>query len=112
MRKSYDERFNKWAADVRLAGQGFKRGSGHGRDKNKMIFLILGRKFLSGFAGAGWNYCFPGFNTLLAFSAPEDLARRCAFLCETNIEMRTLVAYCGWQKIDMETLETLETKYT
>lgn len=67
---------------------------------------------MSGFAGAGWNDCFPGFDTLLAFSAPQDLARRCAFLCETNIEMRTLVAYCGWQKIDMETLETLETKYT
>lgn len=53
-------------------------------------FFDSWEEVLSGFAGAGWNYCFPGFNSLLAFSAPEDLARRCAFLCKTNIEMRIL----------------------
>lgn len=48
-------------------------GGGFCRDCRRRLELVL-----------SW------FNSLLAFSAPEDLAWRCAFLCKTNIEMRTL----------------------
>lgn len=64
---------------------------------------------MSGFAGAGWNYCFLVLSPLLAFSAPEDLGRHCAFSLQDKHRDAYLEAYCGWQKIDMETLET---KYT
>lgn len=38
-----------------------KGDQGQGGNKNKMIFYFDSREeALVGFAGAGWNYCFPG----------------------------------------------------
>lgn len=68
-----------------------KGDQGQGREKTRWGFLLL-------FLGGGFcrvcrrrmELVLSWFNSLLEFSAPEDLARRCAFLCKTNIEMRTL----------------------
>lgn len=68
-------------------------------------FLILGRRLCRVYRRR-LDLLISSLNSVLAFSAPEDLARHCAFLCKTNIEMRTWRHTVAGRRLDIEILET------